>query len=473
MAEGKTTTNQKLAKASNGAATKSTKPTKSTKTTNHSADQPRGSKSTKSTSSPKKKTGLIVGICLAVLLLLGGAVVAALAIGGVFSGLSGDYESGKENHIGVDGQYSNMGGVIAKQDRYLYYSLGGSSLYKIPVGATKSSKAVTKLYEGSGEITHINVVGDYIYFLEEATNGLDYFIVKMRLDGTEAECLRTLESPESATLVVREDTMYFGEMSVPSTSGQRPIIAQMKTDGSDYAVVSDIGTYDKQVLYVSPNPESVFFSHISRHELDSGRTLDLKYWGPYSIKKGDTEETDTLSNLTFLQEDFASSAEPQVEFKEDGFYTIVGTAVNEESEGWRYLVFEPYTYPTDGYGMIFNPFTLYDQVVDKIIPDSIAEDMPSYEDAYEDDMIFGVKSFHVISKEEVLLKWTFQKNSRTTYTYYIKFNPLTQEMERLPDYQIPMADDGVYLYYGDGTRVTARSKFDGSELDEDLSWMTP
>lgn len=109
------------------------------------------------------------------------------------------YDRTNENNLVVGNTMGNLssGGVMAFKDDAIFYCdiAKGNKLFKIEGGKT------TQLSDGN--ISSLNIVGDYIYFVDKAR---DYSIFKMKTDGSDYVCVKEIMA---TNLTIIGDKMYF------------------------------------------------------------------------------------------------------------------------------------------------------------------------------------------------------------------------------------------------------------------------
>lgn len=161
------------------------------------------------------------------------------------------------NSIGnTSGNLAN-GGCVAIQDDWIFYVIPQAEnnyLYKEKIDGTEK---VIIHPEGLKYITAINVVGDWVYFINSATtsNGeglyatynIDEKLYRMKIDGTE---LTQLSQDNIYYIVVVNDTIYYVNQSDNSR------IYKMKTDGTDNTLINNdksrsINVIDDWIYYIN------------------------------------------------------------------------------------------------------------------------------------------------------------------------------------------------------------------------------
>ena len=109
------------------------------------------------------------------------------------------YDRTSENNLVVGNTMGNLssGGVMAFKDDAIFYCdvAKGNKLFKLEGGKT------TQLSDGN--ISSLNIIGDYIYFVDKAR---DYSIFKMKTDGSDYVCVKEIMA---TNLTIIGDKMYF------------------------------------------------------------------------------------------------------------------------------------------------------------------------------------------------------------------------------------------------------------------------
>lgn len=125
-------------------------------------------------------------------------------------GFASDYRAGRANTVGNTVSnllYWNNFGYVAMQDQWLYYSSGTNHIHLMK--KPKNGGNSQLLFSGNDMIHNINVVGDWIYYLDGWSG-----IYRIRTDGEHRELLST---QGAFALRVIGDTCYF---AVEGVSGK-------------------------------------------------------------------------------------------------------------------------------------------------------------------------------------------------------------------------------------------------------------
>lgn len=165
----------------------------------------------------------------------------------------------------------------ASQGNWIYFSPHGNHLCKIK----NNSNTVITLYVTTGNVGHINVVGDWIYFYVEGSKESDCYMAKIKTDGTAFE--KIISSIFIGEMLVVKDKIFF-------TTFKNPYSNYSKEWYSLYSVSVNGGmakqVHDGSVSSLVADSQYVFFRY---------RTSDRKIY-IYRIKYDGSGKTLLLSN---------------------------------------------------------------------------------------------------------------------------------------------------------------------------------
>jgi len=144
--------------------------------------------------------------------------------------LNAAYDRTSENYLSTGNTMGNLssGGMLAFKDDTIFYCdvSKGNSLYKYENGKT------TLLSDGN--ISSLNVVGEYIYFVDKAR---DYSIFKMKADGSDYSRVKEIMA---TNLIVLGNKMYFINWNDECR------VYSLNTDGSKLTKITEKST---EILY--------------------------------------------------------------------------------------------------------------------------------------------------------------------------------------------------------------------------------
>ena len=242
-----------------------------------------------------------------------------------------DYEASEKNLVGTDSAVSRY----TAQGGYLYYS-SENKIQKIK----KSTNTVSLVYKVSqGNVSNVNVIGDWIYFYCRASTVEKSYIAKVRTDGSGFEKLTA--SLSVYEMLVVKDTVYYTTITEAwtykdyekdifplyslSTNGGTP---KQLHDGAVMDLVSD-GTY-------------LYFSHVT----EEGKETICR------IKYGSTKSSVLLQNTETLGLSLENSK--LYFFVPDKYDPYVSTLVSISTNGGNYTTYANVSYEHVSFHMIGN-----------------------------------------------------------------------------------------------------------------------
>lgn len=193
----------------------------------------------------------------------------------------------KEGYVtGNSNSNLNRGGIIVKQDDWIYYSGLYDGFYKSRIDGSEKTKLTDSvafyinivnewLYyctmdkngnpgptkkiktDGTGEVdlgdmkaSYLNIVGDWIYYKSPSGDPYDNWddpLFRMRYDGTEKSLVF---DDKSMNVFILDDWIYY------SNQNDKPVFTKIRTDGTDKTEIADGGFYwvhvdDNYIYYIS------------------------------------------------------------------------------------------------------------------------------------------------------------------------------------------------------------------------------
>lgn len=177
------------------------------------------------------------------------------------------------------------GGLAAIQDDWTYYKkrdykTNKDSIYKIKIDGSHNSKVVSCSSNSTGinpdHIAYLNIVNDWIYYIEENADEQKDFIFKIRTDGSEKTELTSAEASMTNMYIIGE-WIYYQSFDINT---KKESIYKIKIDGSKKTelLTSDrlenlnvVGDY---IYYEAENPDT-HVGYIYKMKTDGSKKTEL------------------------------------------------------------------------------------------------------------------------------------------------------------------------------------------------------
>ena len=158
------------------------------------------------------------------------------------------------------------GGYVAQQGDWIYYYDRGYGLSKIKIDETNKTLIT------DDHIENINVIGDWIYYINGSDQGTIY---KIRTDGTEKTKICNMDLVWD--LIVVADWMYYSKYDSNTFSYK---LYKMKTDGTEQTMFSTNDSYDDFIvvdgwIYYSNGIDQEYLCSLYKMRVDGSDRIRL------------------------------------------------------------------------------------------------------------------------------------------------------------------------------------------------------